>query len=238
MASVCNSLRNWTKLSRLRAILAASFRASSAAMCVADLERDREVGADILGAEGFAIDPAFQRYAFADKDGRVSIRRLSDDQELLPLPGSGSVSYYGGLEFSPDGRFLHQRCSVAKGFRSRLWDLDGPKPRAVLDDDNSGFTFRRDSRQCAASYQDGTIRILETVSGHESRRFRVEVDPTSCLGSPTGDHGEHPFRGLSPTQPTDGALADTQRSLPPRPVSLLYDPSIPWHSICAKRPIL
>jgi len=143
-----------------------------------DLSPGREVGSDIVGADGFTIDAAFQRYAVADKDGKVRIHRLSDDRELLRLPGGGSVSY-AELEFSPDGRFLHQHCKVPTGARARLWDLDGPEPKAVLDDAHCGLGFRPDSRQCAAIYRDRTLRLFETASGRELRRFRVDVDLTA-----------------------------------------------------------
>ncbi len=151
-----------------------------AALCLADVEMAREGGREILGAEGFTIDAAFQRYAIADKDGKVRIRRLSDDEELLQLPGAGLVDPYLGLQFSPDGRFLHQICQVQGGYRSRLWNLDGPQPRAVLDDEHCNLSFRPDSRQCAAVYRDETIRFFETASGRELRRFRVAAMPPDC----------------------------------------------------------
>jgi serine/threonine protein kinase/WD40 repeat protein len=148
-----------------------------AALCLPALEMAREGGSEIVGARGFTIDAAFERYAIADKDGKVSIRRLSDDEQLLQLAGGGLVSEYEGLQFSPDGRFLHQSCKVQGGCRSRLWDLDGPQPRAVLDDEHVGFAFRPDSGQCAASYSDGTVRFFDTASGRELRRFRIAAMP-------------------------------------------------------------
>ena len=151
-----------------------------AALCLPDLELAREGGSETIGARGFTIDAAFQRYAVADKDGKVSIRRLSDDEELLQLTGGGLVDEYGGLQFSPDGRFLHQRCQVQGGYRSRLWDLDGPQRRAVLDDNHGNLAFRPDSRQCAAFYPDKTVRFFDTVSGRELRRFRVAAMPPNC----------------------------------------------------------
>ena len=146
-----------------------------AALCLPDLEMAREGGTTTIGAKGFTIDPAFQRYAVADKDGKVRLYRLSDDRELLQLPGGGLVSEYDGLEFSPDGRFLHQRCQVQGGFRSRLWDLDGPQPRTVLDDDHRGLAFRPDGRQFAAVYPDQTVRFFDTASGRELRRFPIAL---------------------------------------------------------------
>jgi serine/threonine protein kinase/WD40 repeat protein/Tfp pilus assembly protein PilF len=156
-----------------------------AALCLADMELDREVGSEIVGVDGFTIDAAFQRYAIADKDGKVSICRLSDGRQLLQLPGGGSVGPYGDLQFSPDGRFLHQQCHVQQGFRSRLWNLDGPKPRAVLDDEHAALAFAPDSRQCAAFFsRDRSIRILETASGSELRRFRLDVELDGLLWNP------------------------------------------------------
>jgi hypothetical protein len=142
-----------------------------AALCLPDLDPAREWDGCPPGSAGFAMDAAFERYARGDKDGNVSVRRLSDDKELCPLPGVGFVWDYEGLRFSPDGRFLHQRCRVKAGFRSRLWKLDGPRPVAVTDDDHYGFAFRPDSRQLAASYADGSIRLYDTESGREARRF-------------------------------------------------------------------
>ncbi len=151
-----------------------------AALCLPDLELAREGGSETIGARGFTIDAAFQRYAVADKDGKVSIRRLSDDEELLQLPGGGLVSEYEGLQFSPDGRFLHQICQVQGERRSRLWDLDGPQPRGLLDDDHFNLAFRPDSHQCAAFYPDKTVRSFDTASGRELRRFRVAAMPPNC----------------------------------------------------------
>jgi serine/threonine protein kinase/WD40 repeat protein len=154
-----------------------------AALCLPDLELDREGGTTTIGARGFTIDPAFQRYAVADKDGRVRIYRLSDDRELLqsPLPGGGLVNEYYGLEFSPDGRYLHQRCQVPGGCRSRLWDLDGPQPRAVLDDDHYNFAFRPDGREFAVAYPDQTVRFFDTGSERELRRFPIALRPDCML---------------------------------------------------------
>jgi serine/threonine protein kinase/WD40 repeat protein len=151
-----------------------------AALCLPDLELAHEGGSEIVGAKGFTIDAAFQRYAIADKDGKVSIRRLSDDEELLQLPGGGLVNEYEGLKFSPDGRFLHQRCQVQEGYRSRLWDLEAPQPKPVLDDEHCNLAFRPDSRQCAASYPDKTVRFFDIASGGELRRFRVAAMTPDC----------------------------------------------------------
>jgi WD40 repeat protein len=149
-----------------------------AALCLPDLEFAWEGGPKPLGAEGAAIDPAFQRYAWADKDGNVRICRLNDDSELLQLPGGGWVDSFGGLQFSPNGRFLHQVCYPPQGIRSRLWDLDAPKPKAVLEDDHNGLAFRPDSREFAVSYRNRTLRFFDTASGRELRKFTLDITPS------------------------------------------------------------
>jgi WD40 repeat protein len=139
-----------------------------------DVEKEWKDGWPV-GSCGLAFDPALERYARGDKDGNVSIRRVANDRELLSLPGAGGLSEYGGLAFSPDGRFLHQCCQTSRGWRSRLWKLDGLKPVALLDDGHNGFSFRSDSCECAACYPDGSLRIFETASGKELRRWQIDL---------------------------------------------------------------
>jgi WD40 repeat protein len=144
-----------------------------ACLLLPDLQVEKEWDGWPVGSSGLAFDAAFERYARGDKDGNVRIRRVADDQELLRLPGVGEVDPYFGLQFSPDGRFLHQACqTTARGWRSRLWKLDGPRPVAVLDDDHYQLTFRPDNRECAASYPDGSIRVYDVASGKEERRWQ------------------------------------------------------------------
>ena len=142
-----------------------------AALCLPDIEVVKEWDGIPEEATAFAIDPAFERYAWGDKDGNVSVRRIEGDAELFKLSGTGRVWEYDGLKFSPDGRFLHIMCFVNERYRGRLWRLDDPQPVAVLDDDHVGFAFRPDSRQFAASYPDGSIRLYDLANGQEVRRF-------------------------------------------------------------------
>ncbi len=135
-----------------------------------------------IGSGGLAFDASFERYARGDKDGNVSIRRVADDRELFTLPGVASLDGYGGLEFSPDGRALHQRCVIAGGFRSRLWRLDADKLVALVDDDHGGFAFGPQGKECATSYPDGSIWIYDTESGREMGRWQ----PGFPKGSPVG----------------------------------------------------
>ena len=144
-----------------------------ACLCVTDdLEVAKGWDGCPTGTRGWAIDDAFERYARGDNQGNVSVRRIADDRELLRLPGDGSqLNVYGGLEFSPDGRFLHQVWPVDGGHRARLWRLDQAPPIVALDDDHINLSFRSDSRQFAAAYPDGSLRIFDTETAREVRRF-------------------------------------------------------------------
>ena len=74
-----------------------------AALCLPDFEVAKEWDGSPPGSSSFTIDTEFQRYARADKDGNVTVRRIEGDEELFALPGVGPSTAYDGLRFSPDG---------------------------------------------------------------------------------------------------------------------------------------
>jgi serine/threonine protein kinase/WD40 repeat protein/Tfp pilus assembly protein PilF len=152
-----------------------------AALCLPDLEVDREWKLDLAGLTAFTIADTFERYAFADRHGNVSVRRLDDHAELCRLPGVGPLDWYDTLHFSPDGRFLVQRCRTAAGWRSRLWRLDGREPAEMLALAGSAWDFSPDSRRCAVfDHQARALRIHDLEGGRELRRFRFD-DPGGRL---------------------------------------------------------
>jgi serine/threonine protein kinase/WD40 repeat protein/Tfp pilus assembly protein PilF len=150
-----------------------------AALCLPDLEVAKEWDGYPKDSSGFAIDAAFERYARADKEGNISVRRVRDDSELIRLPGFGPCSDYEGLSFSPDGRFLHVRHAVNS--QRRLWKLDGTEPVLVIDDRYDVGEFSPDSRRLAVSFNDGTVRLLDTETGKEARRIAADLGPNPAL---------------------------------------------------------
>src|SRR5262249_9186150 len=129
-------------------------------------------------ATAFTIADNFERYAWADKDGNVTVRRLVDHAELCRLEGEGPLDYYDTLRFSPDGRFLVQHCRTPAGWRARLWKLDGAEPPVVLSAADGAWDFSPDSRQVAVTHgKDRQIWIHETETGRELRRFGFRDDP-------------------------------------------------------------
>jgi WD40 repeat protein len=140
-----------------------------ACLLLPDFEVAREWDGWPIGSSGLAFDATFERYARGDRNANVSIRRVSDDRELLTLPGVGVLADPRRLTFSPDGRFLDQRFQTLEGGHSRLWQLDSPRPRCLLDDTHTDAAFRPDGRQWAACYSDGTLSVFDTASGKVSR---------------------------------------------------------------------
>jgi serine/threonine protein kinase/WD40 repeat protein len=158
---------------------------ATAALCLPDLEVEREWNLGVTGLTAFAIADSFERYAYADKDGNVSIRRLNDHAELCPrLPGEGPLAGYDTLRFSPDGRFLVQHCQSAAGWRIRLWKLDGGEPVVTLTatSERCVWEFSADSRQVAVPHgKDREVWIHDTETGRELRRFRFQDGPGQQL---------------------------------------------------------
>ncbi len=131
---------------------------------------------------GFAIDEAFERYARGDKDGNVSVRSVVDDKELYSLPGSGLMHDWC-LDFSSDGKLLSHLCLSREGYLARIWSLDGPQS-VLLYEDNAALLLRPDGRQFAAAKTDGSIRLFDTATGEELRRYQVGATAISWAWNP------------------------------------------------------
>ena len=152
--------------------------AAIACLVLPDLETDIEWEGCPTGTIGVGVDAAFERYVRVDSSGTGSLRRVADDSEIASLPGSGPTAW-GGLLFSPDGRFLLQR--FADG-RVKLWRLDRAKPIVVFEDlvcspgNESRASFRWDNRQFAiTNVSDPSVRVHDTTTGKEVRRLPLDV---------------------------------------------------------------
>ena len=146
-----------------------------AAMLLPDFEVAKQWPGWPHGTTAVAIDPSFQRYAHGDADGNVSVRRIDHDVELFQLPGEGTISDYGGLAFSPNGRFLMQCCETSQGRHRRIWKLGGPQPVVALSCYTTfcGFAFSPDGKQFVASLPGGSIRLYDLETGRELNRFEL-----------------------------------------------------------------
>jgi WD40 repeat protein len=197
-----------------------------AALLLPDLEVAREWDGWPTGSFCFAIDDAFERYARGDKDGNVSVRRLGDDAELCRLPGVHALFGPDGLRFSPDARYLHLTWQVGPSWRSRLWKLDGPQPVVVLEDNHAGFAFRPDSQVLAAANVDGSIRLFDTATGQELRRWSARTTPRTLLDW----HPQLPRLAVVTLTGWQVIDLDTQKVLQEGPLPRSDpNPTIKWH---------
>jgi serine/threonine protein kinase/WD40 repeat protein len=141
-----------------------------AALCLPDLEVAQECPDELPKGTGpFVFDPSFQRYARGEAQGGISVRSFDDARELLRLPRAKHCADYWGITFSSNGRFIHQKDSEQTG--GCLWRIDADRPRLVSEGDYYSFAFSPDSNQWAATYTDGTLRLFDTETGRELRRF-------------------------------------------------------------------
>jgi serine/threonine protein kinase len=149
-----------------------------AALLLPDIEIAKEWDLGSVTTDVVVFDSDFKRYARAEIGGKVSVRRVSDDSELFTLPGDSQVGNYGGLQFSPDGRFLYQR-SIKPDPVFRLWKIDGSQPKKIREDRCVACAFEPGGQRFAEVDRSRTIRILDLQTGLETRRFRHAI-PAEC----------------------------------------------------------
>jgi WD40 repeat protein/tRNA A-37 threonylcarbamoyl transferase component Bud32 len=116
------------------------------------------------GSYTMHFDADLERYARADRQGQISVRRVADDAKLFTARGGENVI------LSPDGEFL-----VSWSGRTgqvKLWKVGDPNPRLVETGTVQGWPcgFSRDSRQLALVRGSGAIDLFDLTTG-QSRRL-------------------------------------------------------------------
>jgi serine/threonine protein kinase/WD40 repeat protein len=160
-----------------------------AALSLPDLRVAGELDVPRARKNGFAIDPAFERYAFKQDDGTVIVRHLADNAELLRLPGLPPARNHTQAGFSPDGRYLAM--TSGGGDILQVWDLQ--ERRLVLTDREMAWppahncSFRPDSRRIAVGHSDQSIVFYELPSGRRLGRWTEHRLSTGVIAySPDG----------------------------------------------------
>jgi serine/threonine protein kinase/WD40 repeat protein len=133
------------------------------------------------------FDEKLDIYARIDQEGAASIRRVSDDQEIVSLPGAGKKAR---PYLSPDGRFV---AVLGDDSRVKAWSLaSGTSEIALGEPAESVFAvdIRADSRWLALAHWDGSISVCEVATGRElhrlpsnqlRRRVNVRLHPTEPI---------------------------------------------------------
>jgi WD40 repeat protein/Tfp pilus assembly protein PilF len=136
-----------------------------AALALPDLRVAREWDGWPAGSVDLTFDGKLERYARIDRQGDVSVRRVSDDQELWRLPSPGAQGPW--VHFSPDGRFL----GVHGSGRLRVWSLANLEPAQVLEEPGSEIQFSPDSRWVVLAHADGSLRLFDLVSRRQVKQL-------------------------------------------------------------------
>src|SRR5262249_23891759 len=114
------------------------------------------------------VDEKLERYVRLDGRGKVSVRRVSDNQLLYEL---ASPEYAGAqAHLSPDGQFL----SFISQRGGWVWRLEDAKAVPVLEDTKKvGYNswFSGDSRQLAIGHPDASISFYDLRTGRLIRRL-------------------------------------------------------------------
>lgn len=105
-----------------------------------DLRRGHSWAGWLPDTLGGIFDPKMELFARINSTGEVSIRRVSDDEELAHLPALRSDT--GLQDFSPDGRYLVLNANVANPFLLRIVEWRTGKTvfssNQLLSPDNEG----------------------------------------------------------------------------------------------------
>jgi WD40 repeat protein len=156
-----------------------------ACVTLADFQTIKEWKGVPTNALLVAFDPTLERYAYATTQGDVSIRSVSDGNELLHLPGAG-VQANAGFGFSPDAQLLALFHGV-QDLDLTVWDLQ--RHTALLKTTGIRgrcFDFSPDSHLLALVQHDGPILIYDLCSGQCTNRLEQGPLPYAVAFSPDG----------------------------------------------------
>ena len=116
---------------------------------------------------------AFTCYTFLDPQRRITVRRLLDQAVLSAIPGDiVDPESYGPL--SPDGRFLCLRPAGKSLFS--IWDC---QDHLFRQQGLSGtyFLFGPDSRTLAISHEDGSLALMDVITGAVHATHVTDLKP-------------------------------------------------------------
>jgi eukaryotic-like serine/threonine-protein kinase len=159
---------------------------AAAALVLPDIEVAREWEAWPADALYLDFDASLQRYVRLDKQGGVTVCRLTDagEEVLVRLPPHGQPPFQLPW-MSPDGRFVLVGHTARQGTAGAffVWKLDGPTP-AVFDVPASvneyAVAFHPDGRHLAVGHVEaggGSVGIYDLETGQRCRKLRLDAPP-------------------------------------------------------------
>ncbi len=155
-----------------------------AALGLTDLRVRREHD---LGDVAVSVDAGLKRYAFGDRSGKVVVRRLDDDRELLRLPAPDQADLGNPHPvFSPDGELLVVAYGrIREGELLRVWHLGRRELLASLSS-RGPRAFHPDGRRLFYGAPEGGIGVWDRVERKVVRRLPLDFTPNVVSIDPEG----------------------------------------------------
>jgi TIR domain/AAA ATPase domain len=180
---------------------------------------------------GLAFDSKLERYAHSDDLGNISVRRVTDDHELVLLAGPEKNPAWV-IRFSPNGHFLaakYHQSGAADPNPLYMWDLGrgevALKPKGGVC--NEAFDFSPDSRFLVVGQCDGSIHLFDLALGQDRTLTRGGA-PLSSLAFRPPNSQQVAFSSDNALQVLDVNSGKVIKTFsPPEPVGVS---SITWSS--------
>jgi hypothetical protein len=189
-----------------------------ACLTMADMRLAQRHAIPPSGIDGLHLDfdRRLERCAHSDGKGVITIRRLTDNQELFRLAGPGDPAWV--IQFSRDGRFLAARHHRAGGNTRtiHLWDLNS---KAAVHQGRflghaSDFSHDPKDVRLAAAQTDRSIIVYTLLPARNSTDWRANLLFDFWL-SPLMDAGwPCPWTSLARRRQVPGDSLSRPQSLP------------------------
>ncbi len=156
-----------------------------ACLALPDVRVQRRFQMRDLAHGGLAFDSRMERYAHALPDGTIVLRRTSNHQQLLRLPGPGKP-FWTGLFFSPNDRYLAEKYLGPETNQVRVWDLSNRTVVVSAPMAARGVCFRADGQEFTASEENGRILSYDLPLAREIRRLDLPPIVQAISYDPAG----------------------------------------------------
>jgi WD40 repeat protein len=151
-----------------------------ACFALPDLRKIRDWRGFPEGSHTIDWDPVLERYARCDRQGKISVRRIADDSELVSFPTDlGPMD----LMFSPDGQYLSS--ATGPGGQVKVWKVGPATSSPILALSDVRYScFSGDSRHCAVARDAQVVQIYDLGTGRPVARLALKDRPAALAFHP------------------------------------------------------
>jgi WD40 repeat protein len=162
-----------------------------ASMALVDLRFERALESEIHSYDEVTFDERLRYFAYSDKGGNITIRRVADSAQTARLPVPGSTPAVDVIiKFSRDARWLVVRYRFPdRPYELYRWNLrDGiPTSELPLEQSMYRFDISPDGQKVATGRkEDGCVGIYDLATGQLEKRLGQVADPHVLVFHPDG----------------------------------------------------